>query len=50
MYLANTVAGGAFALGFMLSIDPRLTAVAVLPMVLLPVMSIVLGRRIHQRF
>jgi len=28
----------------------RLTAVAVLPMVLLPVMSIVLGRRIHQRF
>lgn len=50
MYLANTVAGGAFALGFMLSIDPRLTAIAVLPMVLLPVMSIVLGRRIHQRF
>jgi len=50
MYLANTVAGGAFALAFMLSIDPRLTAVAVLPMVLLPVMSIVLGRRIHQRF
>jgi ATP-binding cassette subfamily B protein len=50
MYLGNTVAGGAFALAFMLSIDVRLTAVAVLPMVLLPMMSIMLGRRIHQRF
>ena len=50
MYLTNTIAGGAFALFFMLRIDARLTAIAVLPMLLLPVIGIWLGKRIHERF
>lgn len=50
MYLANTIFGGLFALGFMLQLTPRLTILAVLPMALLPVVTIVLGRRIHDRF
>ena len=50
MYLANTVAGGAFALGFMLFLSPSLTAIAAMPMALLPFVSVVLGRRIHARF
>jgi ATP-binding cassette, subfamily B, multidrug efflux pump len=50
MYLANTVAGGAFALVFMLRIDARLTLLALLPMVLLPVLMVRLGRMIHDRF
>jgi ATP-binding cassette, subfamily B, multidrug efflux pump len=50
MYLGNTIAGGAFALAFMIGISPRLTLVAVLPMVLLPVLGIMLGRHIHRRF
>ena len=50
MYLANTVFGGAFALAFMLRISPRLTAVALLPMILLPVVAIKLGAMIHERF
>lgn len=50
MYLANTIAGGAFALGFMVSISPRLTLVAALPMALLPVLGITIGPRIHRRF
>jgi ATP-binding cassette subfamily B protein len=50
MYLTNTIAGGAFALFFMLRIDARLTAIAVLPMLLLPVIGIWMGKRIHERF
>jgi ATP-binding cassette subfamily B protein len=50
MYLTNTIAGGAFALGFMLHISPQLTLIAALPMALLPVLGILLGRRIHARF
>lgn len=50
MYLANTVAGGAFALFFMIRIDGRLTLLAVVPMVLLPVLAIALGQAIHDRF
>jgi ATP-binding cassette, subfamily B, multidrug efflux pump len=50
MYLMNTIAGGAFALGFMLVISPRLTLIAALPMAALPVVGIVLGGRIHARF
>lgn len=50
MYLTNTIAGGAFALAFMLRISPVLTLVAALPMVLLPVLGILLGRHIHNRF
>jgi ATP-binding cassette subfamily B multidrug efflux pump len=50
MYLTNTVAGGAFALFFMLRIDLRLTMIAVLPMLLLPIIGIWMGKRIHERF
>jgi ATP-binding cassette subfamily B protein len=50
MYLTNTVAGGVFALYFMLRIDQRLTLLALTPMVLLPVLTIWLGRAIHERF
>ncbi|MBV9342617.1 MAG: ABC transporter ATP-binding protein, partial [Acidobacteria bacterium] len=50
MYSANTIVFTAGALMFMLSISPRLTLYAFLP---LPVVSIVVqyfGRRIHERF
>jgi len=50
MYLVNTVAGGAFALVFMLRIDARLTGLALLPMVGLPFVMIRLGRLVHDRF
>lgn len=50
MYSANTVVFTAGALAFMLSISPRLTLYAFLP---LPIVSIVVqrfGRQIHERF
>ena len=50
MYLVSTVAGGLVALVFMLRIDARLTGLALLPMVLLPVVMAVLGEMIHHRF
>jgi ATP-binding cassette subfamily B protein len=50
MYLVNTIAGGVFALVFMLSIDVRLTVVSLLPMVMLPVLMAKLGTVIHDRF
>jgi len=50
MYLANTIAGGAFAIAFMLHISPVLTVVAALPMTLLPILGLLLGRHIHSRF
>ena len=50
MYLTNTIAGGVFALYFMLRIDGRLTLLALTPMVLLPILTVWLGRAIHQRF
>lgn len=50
MYLTNTIAGGAFALWFMLHISTRLTVIAALPMALLPVLGILFGRHIHARF
>jgi ATP-binding cassette subfamily B multidrug efflux pump len=50
MYLADTIFGGAFAIVFMIAISPTLTAVAALPMMLLPVLGVVLGRFIHRRF
>src|SRR3712207_3194267 len=46
IYLVNTVAGGLFALGFMLRIDPRLTAIALLPMLPMPVVMVRMGRTI----
>lgn len=50
MYLVNTVAGGAFALVFMLHIDARLTGVALLPLLILPVIMAKGGKAIHHRF
>ena len=50
MYLVNTIFGGAFALAFMLRIDHRLTALALLPMLLLPILTVKLGTKIHDRF
>ena len=50
MYLTNTAAGGAFALFFMLRIDARLTMIATLPMLLLPIVGIWMGKQIHERF
>jgi len=50
MYLTNTIAGGAFALFFMLRINLRLTGLALLPMIFLPVVGILMGRVIHKRF
>src|SRR5690348_1399008 len=50
MYLTNTIAGGAFALTFMLHISARLTVIAAVPLALLPALGILLGRRIHTRF
>jgi ATP-binding cassette, subfamily B, multidrug efflux pump len=50
MYTANTIVLMAGALGFMISISPRLTLYTFLP---LPVASILIqyfGRRIHERF
>jgi len=50
MYSANTIVFTAGALAFMLSISPKLTVYAFLPM---PVVSIVVqyfGRKIHERF
>src|SRR6202165_1660978 len=40
MYLANTITGGVFALFFLLRIDVELTLLALLPMVILPVLTI----------
>ena len=50
MYLTSTIFGGAFALVFMLQISPRLTALALLPMIVLPIMTAWLGKAIHDRF
>jgi ATP-binding cassette subfamily B protein len=50
MYLANTITGGLFALLFMLRIDVRLTLLALIPMIILPVLTIRMGKAIHDRF
>ena len=50
MYLVNTIASGIFALAFMLRIDPVLTALALLPMLALPIMTVRMGSAIHARF
>lgn len=50
MYLGSTLAGGAFALGFMIRISGRLTGLALLPMIFLPVLTRKLGTAIHARF
>ena len=50
MYLTSTIAGGGFALAFMIHISPRLSLLAAVPMALLPVLGLLLGRHIHARF
>jgi len=50
MYLASTLFGGIFSLWFMVRIDGQLTALAIAPMILLPVAATVIGSAIHRRF
>jgi ATP-binding cassette, subfamily B, multidrug efflux pump len=50
MYLANTITGGLFALYFMLRIDVRLTLLALVPLIVLPLLTIRMGKAIHDRF
>lgn len=50
MYLTNTIFGGLFALSFMVAISGRLTLIAVAPMVALPLLTLRLGKAIHDRF
>ena len=50
MYLANTITGGLFALLFMLRIDVKLTLLALLPTLVLPILTIRMGKAIHDRF
>ncbi|MEP6549798.1 MAG: ABC transporter ATP-binding protein [Gemmatimonadales bacterium] len=50
MYLANTITGAVFALYFMLRIDVRLTLLALLPLIVLPILTMRMGKAIHDRF
>lgn len=50
MYSVNTTVMSAFALTLMLLISPRLTALALVPMLLLPPAVLWFGRVIHVRF
>jgi ATP-binding cassette subfamily B protein len=50
MYTVNTAVSFAFALSLMLYLSPRLTAYAMVPMVLLPPIVLGFGRIIHKRF
>ena len=50
MYLVNTITIGAMALGLMIWISPRLTFIAMIPMVLMPGLVIWLGKKINVRF
>jgi ATP-binding cassette subfamily B protein len=50
MYLANTITGALFALFFMLRIDVRLTLLALVPLLVLPLLTIRMGKAIHDRF
>ncbi|HVF38572.1 MAG TPA: ABC transporter ATP-binding protein [Gemmatimonadaceae bacterium] len=50
MYLTNTIIGGLFALFFMLRIDVRLTLLAMLPLVALPLITAYLAKAVHDRF
>ena len=50
MYTVNTVVAFAFALTVMVVLSPRLTAYAMLPLVLLPPVVLGFGQVIHRRF
>src|SRR2546423_7853578 len=50
MYLTNTIFGGLFALYFMLRIDVKLTLLALIPTIFLPILTIKMVKAIHDRF
>ncbi len=50
MYAVNTAVGFALAFALMLWISPKLTVIALVPMVLLPPVVMRFGRIIHRRF
>jgi len=50
MYLANTITGALFALFFMLRIDVKLTLLALIPLLVLPLLTLRMGKAIHDRF
>lgn len=50
MYAVNTAVSFVFSLTLMLWISPRLTVVALIPMLVLPPITIGVGRIIHRRF
>jgi len=50
MYTVNTTVGFLIALGFMLTISPRLTLYAMIPMIMLPPVVLWFGKIIHERF
>ncbi len=50
MYLVNTAAVSAFALALMIWISPTLTAISMIPMILIPLAVVWFGSRIHSRF
>jgi ATP-binding cassette, subfamily B, multidrug efflux pump len=50
MYAVNTTVMSIFTLSLMLLISPRLTALALVPMILLPPVVLGFGRVIHRRF
>lgn len=50
MYLVNTITIGTMALGLMIWISPRLTLIAMIPMVLMPPLVIWIGKKINVRF
>lgn len=50
MYTVNTLVSFIFALALMLYLSPRLTAYAMIPMVILPPVVLTFGKIIHTRF
>jgi ATP-binding cassette, subfamily B, multidrug efflux pump len=50
MYLVNTLITTALSLVFMLRYSTRLTAIAIVPLLLLPFVMVYFGRLIHKRF
>ncbi len=50
MYLVNTVITTALSLMFMLQYSPKLTAIAIVPLFLLPFVMVYFGRVIHRQF
>ncbi len=50
MYLMNTTVVSVIALTMLILIDPRLTLLAILPLALVPPITLHFGREIHKRF